>query len=47
MRVASFASVTDRPAIRAIASGSMCRDAPHGHETRTRKSPKQSSCFLM
>jgi hypothetical protein len=36
MRVASFASVTDLPAIRASASGSMWREAPHGHVTRTR-----------
>jgi hypothetical protein len=36
IRVASFASVTDLPAIRASASGSMWREAPHGHVTRTR-----------
>jgi hypothetical protein len=47
IRVASFVSVTDLPAIRASASGSTRRVAPHGHETRTRKSPKQSSSFLM
>jgi hypothetical protein len=29
------ASVAERPAIRASASGSMCRDAPQGHVTRT------------
>jgi hypothetical protein len=47
IRAASFASVTDLPAMRASASGSMRRDAPHGQETRTRKSPKQSSSRLM
>jgi hypothetical protein len=40
IRAASFASVAHLPAILASASGSMWRDAPHGHETRTRKSPK-------
>jgi hypothetical protein len=43
IRVARFASVTDLPAIRASASGSIGRDVPYGHVTRTRKSPKQSS----
>jgi hypothetical protein len=47
IRVASAAKVTDLPLIRASASGSMCRDAPHGQVTRTRKSPKQSSSFVM
>jgi len=47
IRLASFASVTDRRAIRASASGSMCRDAPHWQVTRTRKTPKQSSSRLM
>jgi hypothetical protein len=40
------ASVADRPAIRASASGRMCRDVPHGQVTRTRKSPSASSSFL-
>jgi hypothetical protein len=40
-------NVADRPAIRASATGSMCRNAPHGHVMRTRKSPKQSSSRLM
>ena len=40
-------SVTDRPAILASASGSMCRDAPQGHVTRTMKSLKQSSSRSM
>jgi hypothetical protein len=35
IRCASAASVTERPAIRASASGSMWRDAPHGQVTRT------------
>jgi hypothetical protein len=35
--------VTDLPAIRASASGSMCRDAPHGQVTHTRKSPRAPS----
>jgi len=43
IRVARFASVTDLPAIRASASGSMCRDVPQGQVTRTKKPPKQSS----
>ena len=47
IRVASAASVMDLPAIRASASGSMCRDVPQGHVTRTRKSPKHSSSRLM
>jgi hypothetical protein len=47
IRCASAASVTDLPAIRASASGSMWRDAPHGQVTRTKKSPKQSSSRLM
>ena len=47
IRAASFENVTDLPAIRASASGSMCRDVPHGQVTRTRKSPKQSSSRLM
>ena len=46
IRTASFASVTDRPAICASASGSICREVPHGQVTRTRKSPKQSSSLL-
>jgi hypothetical protein len=41
IRLASFASVTDLPAIRASVSGSMCRDTPHGQVTRTTKSPRQ------
>jgi len=45
--VASFASVTDLRTIRASASGSMCRDAPHEQVTRTMKSPRASSSFLM
>src|SRR5215472_19113964 len=40
IRSARAASVTERPAIRASASGSMCRDAPHGQVTRTMKSPE-------
>jgi len=40
IRVASFANVTDLPAIRASASGSMWREVPQGQVTRTRKSPK-------
>ena len=47
IRVASFVSVTDLPAIRASASGSMCRDVPQGQVTRTRKSQKHSSSRLM
>jgi len=47
IRVVSFASVTDLPAIRASASGSMWLDAPHGQVTRTRKSPRASSSRLM
>jgi hypothetical protein len=47
IRVASEANVADLPAIRARASGSMCRDAAHGHVTRTMKSPRASSSFLM
>jgi hypothetical protein len=43
IRLASAASVADLPAIRASASGSMCRAAPQGQVTRTRESPKQSS----
>jgi hypothetical protein len=46
IRAASLANVTDLPAIRASVSGSMWREVPHGYETRTRKSPKQSSIFL-
>jgi hypothetical protein len=42
-----LASVTDLPAIRASASGSMCRDVPHGQVTRTKKSPGAASSFLM
>jgi hypothetical protein len=38
IRCARAASVADRPTIRASASGSMCREAPHEHVTRTRKS---------
>src|SRR5262249_30088121 len=33
IRVASFASVTDLPAMRASASSSMCRPVRHGHVT--------------
>jgi len=40
-------SVVDQPTKRARASGSMCREAPHGQLTRTRNCPKQSSSFLM
>jgi hypothetical protein len=43
IRLASAANVTDLPASRASASGSMWRDVPHGQLTRTRKSPKQLS----
>jgi hypothetical protein len=47
IRVESAASVTDLPASRASASGSMCREVPQGQVTRTRKSPSASSSFLM
>ena len=47
IRVANAASVTFLPTSRASASGSMCRDAPHGHVTRTMKSPRASSSFVM
>ena len=40
-------SVVDQPTKRARASGSISRQAPHSHTTRTRKSPKQSSSRLM
>jgi hypothetical protein len=40
IRVASCASVADLPAIRASASGSIWRDVPQGHVTRTGKLPK-------
>jgi len=47
IRVANAASVTFLPTSRASASGSMCRDAPHGHVTRTMKSPRASSSLVM
>ena len=47
IRLASAASATDLPAMRASASGSMCRDVPQGQVTRTRESPKHSSSRLM
>ena len=47
IRAARAASVAERPAILASASGSMCRDAPHGQVTRTMKSPRASSSFVM
>jgi len=47
IRVARAASVTDLPTIRASALGSMCLDAPHGQVTRTMKSPRASSSFVM
>jgi hypothetical protein len=46
IRCARAANVAERPPIRASATGSMCREAPHGQLTRTRKSPKQSSSFV-
>jgi hypothetical protein len=46
IRFATAANVAERPAIRASASGSMCRDTPHGQVTRTRESPKHSSSRL-
>jgi hypothetical protein len=46
IRAARAANVAARPAIRASASGSMCRDAPQGQVTRTRKSPRQSWNFV-
>jgi hypothetical protein len=46
IRSARAANVAERPAIRASASGSMGRDAPHGQVTRTTKSLKQSSSRL-
>src|SRR5579863_687451 len=47
IRSARAANVAERPAIRASASGSICRNAPQGQVTRTRQSRKQSSSLLM
>ena len=46
-RGASASSVAFQPTRRARASFVISRTAPHLQVTRTRKSPKQSSSFLM